>query len=128
MPAMTTFLQNNLLNHVTQGITYTPPVGLWLGLFTTATDSSGGGTEVSGGAYVRRSIVLSPPAGGTTRNSTDVFFPTATAPWNSLTYLGIFDAVSSGNMLFYGKFNNPSFINTGNTFAVEKDSILLLLK
>ena len=127
MAAMTDYLRNKLMNHVTKNIAYTPPSSLWLALFTTPADASGGGTEVTGGGYARRPIPFTTPMGGSGYNSADVFFPTATAPWNSIVSIAIFDANMAGNMLFYGKVTVPEFVNTGNTYVVEQNDILLTM-
>ena len=127
MAAMTYYLRNNLLNHVTHAVAYTPPANLWLALFTTETTPLGGGTEVAGGSYVRRVLSFTGPAGGSETTNADVFFPTATVAWGNVTHMGIFDNSVAGNMLFYGKLNTPSYINVGNTFEVASGILVLSL-
>ena len=56
-------LEINLLNHVFAGTNYPPPSAIFIALYTAAPSASGGGTEVSGGAYVRMPVTFSSPTG-----------------------------------------------------------------
>lgn len=128
MSAMTDYLRNKILDHVLNGVSYATPASLWLGLFTTETTPDGSGNEVSGGSYAREQMTFTSISFGSATNAADIFFPTATAPWYSIPYFGVFDAASGGNMLFYGKFNNAAFINTGNVYFIPTNSFIISLK
>lgn len=105
MAGKSKYLEQKILNHVLRNTTYTPPAALYMALFTTDPTDAGTGTEVSGGAYARQSIAFNAPSpsGATTcANTTDVLFPVSTAAWGTVTYFGIYDAVTSGNLLYSG--------------------------
>jgi hypothetical protein len=116
MPA-TDYLVNKAIDHVFRTDTWAKPAGLWLALFTTVTTKAGGGTEVVGGSYARQPLAplnanwystqgtLSASSSGTsgqTSNGAAFTFPVATVNWGILYGIGLMDAVSAGNMLFYG--------------------------
>ena len=46
-------------------------------------------------------------------NTSDVDFITATADWGTITHFGIFDAVTSGNLLFHGTLTESRTVNSG---------------
>jgi hypothetical protein len=62
--------------------------------------------------------------GSTTFNSAVVSFGTPTGNWtptNQVGWFGVYDAATSGNLLYWGALTNPKSINTGDaapTFAV----------
>ncbi len=130
MAGLTTQAQNNLLN-LMKGTTW-PTTGAWgaapantyVGLFTTAptTDASASytGTEVSGGSYARVTVASSgwsAITGGSTTpsqisNSSVITFPTPTANWGTVLAVGIFDASTTGNLLWWATITSQ-VINTG---------------
>jgi hypothetical protein len=113
MTGMTTATAKNLLQYVT-GYASMPPLpspgNVWLALFTgVGTDAGPGFTEVSGNGYARVSIlgatamnaaVTAIPA--TISNLQNLSFPTATpAAWTGIIAWGLYDAVTSGNLLYW---------------------------
>lgn len=116
MAAMTDFLEDNLLNHVLRNIAYTSPAGVFVALFTAAPGEGGGGTEVAGGSYARQTPGFGAPAANQVANAADITFPVATAGWGTVTHCAVFDAVSGGNMLFYGTLAQAKVVDIGDTF------------
>ncbi len=121
MSEMTDFLEDELLNHTFRNVTFTSPTTVFAALFTSATDDTGGGTEVATGSYARQAITFGAPSpAGTIANSATITFPTATASWGTVTHFAIFDAVTTGNMLMHSPLNVSKTIDTDDTaeFAV----------
>ncbi|MEM4658701.1 MAG: hypothetical protein QXX77_09815 [Candidatus Methanosuratincola sp.] len=118
MGAFTDYLENKLLDHSLGTASYTKPTAVYLGLFTAAPGESGGGTEVSGGGYARQAVTFNAASGGTTLNSSDITFPTATANWGTITHVALFDASTGGNMLYYGALTSSVVINSGQQFVI----------
>ena len=103
---------------------------LYLGLMTAGADETGGGTEVSGGAYARKAITFSAAqtdGGGVTSmaNSAQIEFPTATASWGTVTSWAIFDALSSGNLLWYGDLTVSKEILANDTILLHAGDLVL---
>lgn len=75
----------------------------YLGIFTVAPTKSGGGTEVTGGSYARKSVVMGTVFGTAASSESDsvaaVSFVTPSASWGTPVAIGIFDASTSGNLL-----------------------------
>jgi len=99
MSGFTDYLEDALLKHVFTNTAYTSPTTVYAALFTVAPSDTGGGTEVSGGAYARQSMAFSVSGTGTlATNSAAVEYPTATADYGTVVAVGIFDASTSGNL------------------------------
>ena len=119
MAGLTTQAQNNILGWM-KGTTW-PTTGAWgatvantyVGLFTTnpTTDASASytGTEVTGGSYARVAVASagwSAITGGSTApsqisNSSIITFPTPTVSWGTIIGVGIWDAATTGNLLWW---------------------------
>jgi hypothetical protein len=138
MSAMSDYLENKLIDFILRGQSYTPPATMYVGLFT-GTPGDASFTEVSGSAYARVAITsslanwsgtqgsttttASSGSSGTSYNNAAVNFPTPTATWGTITAVGLFDASTSGNLLFYGLLDTPKTINTSDTVTFPTSSL-----
>lgn len=111
--AKTDYLEQKILNHVLRNIAYTPPVAVYLALFSTATTDAGGGTELTGGGYARQQSTFGAPVGNVCQNSAQVSFPIASGAWSPATYGALFDAASGGNMLYHGPLSAQKTVALG---------------
>lgn len=140
MAHMSDFLENKLLDWFLRaqaigvtGATAAAGTGLataYIGLFTVTPSDTGGGTEVTGGTYARvavtsslanwagtqaaASTTASSGTGGTTSNNAAITFPTPSANWGTVVAIGIFDATSAGNLLFWAPLTVSKTINNGD--------------
>ncbi len=143
MSAMSDYLENKLIDHVLRDTAYTKPTTVYVALFTAAPSDSGGGTEVSGGSYARVQVGPSVSAwkstngatsgassgtGGQSANGSTITFASPTGNWGVVTHVGLFDASTSGNLLFWGALTTSKTINNGDaapTFASDAFSVTL---
>ncbi len=124
--SFTNFLETEILDHVFAGAAYTAPSTLYLGLFTGAPGEAGGGTELSGSAYVRKPIAFT-TSGDTTSNNAAVEFPTATGSWGTVTHVGVFDASTSGNLMVYATLSASKAVASGDVFRVPSGDLDITL-
>jgi hypothetical protein len=134
MSAMSDYLENQLIAHIFRTGSFTKPTTLAIGLFTAAPSDSGGGTEVSGGAYARvarnpldANWAATSGTDGATSNVADITFPTATANWGTVTHVGIFDNTTGGNLLFWGALTTAKAVNNGDTFKFNAGDLDITL-
>jgi len=131
MAAFSNYLQNKLIDWLLRGQSYTPPTTVYVGLFTTDDNAANNsGVEVSGGSYARVSVSsalanwagtqstgstsVSSGTSGTTSNNNVLTFPAPTAAWGSIQGIGIFDAATAGNLLFYAPLTTAKTVNNGD--------------
>jgi len=115
--AFSNYLENKILLHVLDNTSYTSPTTVYLGLHTADPTDAGTGTEVSGGSYQRQSVAFTVTNNAATNDSA-IEFPTATGSWGTVAYVGIWDAQTSGNLLFHGQLTNSKTIASGDVFRV----------
>ena len=126
------FLEKELLNSVLRGVAFAAPAAVYVGLLTAAPTDAGGGTEVAGGAYARTTAVFSAAtdngasSGSQIINSADVVFPTATASWGTVVAVGIYDAATVGNLLYFGNLTTSQAVATGNQFRFPATTGLVI--
>jgi len=117
MAAMTDYLEGKLVDHILRNVAFTSPTTVYVALFTDATTDASGGTEVTGGSYVRQSVAFDAcGTDGITDNTSDVTFPTATADWGTVTNFAVYDADTSGNMMIHGELTSSKAVGDGDTF------------
>ena len=122
------FLETEILDHVFAGAAYTAPTTLYLALFTAAPGETGGGTEVSttGTAYARQTVAFT-TTGNTTSNNAAVEYSTATASFGTVTHVGVFDALTAGNLMAYATLSSSKAIDTGDVFRVPTGDLDITL-
>lgn len=117
MSAFSNYLENKILLHVLDNTSYTSPTTVYLGLHTADPTDAGTGTEVSGGSYARQSVAFTVTNNAATNDSA-IEFPTATGSWGTVGWVGVWDNLTSGNLLFHGALTNSKTIASGDVFRV----------
>lgn len=139
--ALTNFFENKIVDHYFRSTAYSPAGPFYVGLMTSACSDAAAGTEVSGGSYARVSITkadgtwkgthgsatgASSGTSGTISNAAAITFPAPTANWGTVTYWGIWDASTSGNLLVCAALTTGKTINNGDaapSFAIDAMTI-----
>jgi hypothetical protein len=127
MAEMSNFLENALINATLRNTTYTSPATVYVSLWTSDPTDAGSGTEVTGGSYARTAVTFGAPSNGASLNSADVTFPTATASWGTVGWIGINDAATSGNLLYHTALDTAKAIDSGDIFKISTGNLSVTL-
>jgi hypothetical protein len=127
MAEMSNYLENALVNATLRNTSYTSPATVYVALFTTDPTDANTGTEVTGGAYARTSVAFAAPSNGAAASSADCTFPTCTSTWGTVSHIGIFDASTSGNLLYHTPLDTSKTIETGDIFKIASASLTVTL-
>lgn len=127
MAAMSNYLENALVNAVLRNTSYTSPTTVYVALFTSDPTDAGTGTECTGSGYTRKAMAFSSPSNGASSNSSAVEFDQATGSWGTITHMGLFDASTSGNLLFHGALTASKVIDTGDVFKFASSALSVTL-
>lgn len=144
MAAMSNYLENQLVDHILRGQTFSPtaPASVWIALYTAAPSDAGGGTEIPStnnyarvavsraltawaGTQAAASTVASSGTGGVTSNNAAITFPIPSGSWGTVTHFAILDAVTGGNFLFTGALTVSQTVNTGNTVSFAAGQLVI---
>jgi len=138
--ALSDYLEAKYLDHTYNGVAFTPPSGVYIALYTANPTDADTGTEVSGGSYAR--VLVNPNGGGVPQfnlavtdgvgkmvtKAEDIVFPTATAPWGTITHFGAKDAATGGNLLHHGALDEAQVVGTGGVFKIAAGALKLRME
>ena len=136
MSALSTYLENAILNHLLTNTAYTRPDTLYFALFTSDPGSSGVTGELSGGGYARVAVTnnnINFPqcnASGTPTktNGSTIQFPTASAAWGNVSHWAIYDAATTGtNMLMHGALNTVRYVAAGDAPKIVANALSITI-
>jgi hypothetical protein len=127
MAEMSNFLENALINATLRNTTYTSVATVYVSLWTSDPGDDASGTEVTGGSYARTAVTFGAPSNGASTNSADVTFPTATAGWGTVGWIGINDAATSGNLLYHSPLDSAKTIDSGDIFKISTGNLSVTL-
>lgn len=127
MAEMSNYLENALINATLRNTSYTSPAAVYVALHTADPTDAGTGAEVSGGSYARTAVTFGAPSNGVTTNSADVEFPQATGSWGTIGWIGLWDASSSGNLLYHTALDASKAIDTGDIFKIATGNLSVTL-
>jgi hypothetical protein len=127
MAEMSNYLENALINATLRNTSYTSPSVVYLGLYTSDPTDANTGTEVSGGSYARQAITFGAPSNGVTTNTAAIEFPQATGSWGTVGWIGIMDALTTGNLLYHTPLDASKTIASGDIFKIAIGSLSVTL-
>jgi|TARA_R110000765_G_scaffold398129_1_gene492437 hypothetical protein len=129
MAEMSDYLEVKLLNLTLNGSAFTAVNNPYISLHTADPTDAGTGTEVSGGSYARTASSFATASGtsGLVATDADVTFPTATGTWGVVGWIGLWDASTSGNMLYHTALDATKTIDSGDIFKITTGNLTVEL-
>lgn len=126
---MSDFLEVTLLNLSLNGTSWAGMTDPYISLHTADPTDAGTGAEVSGGSYARVASSFATASGtsGAVVSDATATFPTATADWGTVGWIGLWDAASSGNMLYHTALDAPKTIDSGDIFKITAGNLSVTL-
>ncbi len=115
--AISNYLAGKWIDHVLRNTAFTSPgTSIYVGLSTTQT-AAAGGTPVSGNNYSRVQVTAwdAPTStNGATQNTNTIQFAAPSGTWGTPDSVDIWDASTTGNMLYFGTFTGGGAIGSGD--------------
>ena len=134
MSAASNYAENLALTWLLTASSATRPSAWYLALYTNDPGEANSGTEVSGTNYARQNLNVNGSSGAftvsgnTASNTQTVTFPAAgSGGWGTISHVAIFDASTSGNLLFKGAVTTSKQIDQGDTFQVSSSALTISL-
>ena len=123
----TNYGAGKIYDHSLAKTSWTMPTTVYLSLHTADPTAAGTGAEVSGGGYARKALTMGAHTNGTGANSALVNFGTASASWGTVTHWAIWDALTTGNPLFYGALTVSKVVNSGDPVTVPVGDVDIVI-
>lgn len=128
MAAASDYLELKLLDHALATAAYTAPSNVYVGLHTgSPLDDNSGANEITGNGYTRKVASFAAAASGSASTDATITFDAATGNWGTITHISLYDASSSGNLLFHGAVTTSKTIETGDTFQISTGNLTISL-
>lgn len=144
MAGMSAYLEAAVLNEVFRTGTLGKPTKLWISLHAgDPTDAGTASTEITGNGYARADAgapsdsawtLANAPSGDGRQvvNANAISFAAPTGNWvngsggSTITHFGIWDASTSGNLLFSGSLGTSRSVNNGDGAPTFQASSILV--
>jgi len=138
MTAASNYLEEKTLKHIlqnvsTNGASYTAPTNIYVSLHTgNPGEANDGANEISGSGYARELVTFGDVAVAadvcSASSNVTVTFNQATSDYSAdVTYIGIYDALTVGNLLFYGALSTAKTVTSGDVFQINSGSLTITL-
>jgi len=106
---------------------FTTPAAVYGGVGTALADESI--TEwTDSGAATRKALTFGAPADGITTTSADAIFDADAQANVTVTHFGVWDALTSGNLLAVGPLSGPVDVSTGDSMAISSGGMTFNLQ
>ena len=125
------YLISKALNLIWNAAAFTYPTTYYFRLWTTtltAASTGSTGTEAAYTGYAAVAVVANTTnfptssAGAAIQNATAITWPANTATVNTITYIGICDAATVGNMIYWGSITSTT-VNVGDTPQINSNAL-----
>jgi len=124
---LSNYLENALINGTLRNTQYNSPALVYLALYTTDPTDADIGNECSLVAYARQVITFSVPNDGVSTNLYDIVFPVVTSGSQTITHIGIRDAYTVGNLLFYAPLAVSRVLVINDQLIINAGQLLVTL-
>lgn len=129
MGAFSDYFENWIINHMLRAAEWTPPVAVYLALFTAVTgleaDAPSAECETPGvGGYSRQACALDAATTGISANTADETFTVASSDWGTITHWCLCDHATNVtwgtnvHVLMWGEVTTPKHVDIGDTAKV----------
>jgi hypothetical protein len=118
--SISNYYEDKILDHMLRATSFTPPSTIYVSLHT-ADPGETGADEVTGGDYVRKSVTFNAPSGGSMTNSNLLRWDNM--PAVTLTHVGLWDAATAGNPLWFGALSSSVTLSAGSSFEIPAGSL-----
>jgi len=109
------FWEQEVLDHLFDIGAYSAPT-IYVGLSTAdPLDDASGLAEPSGNGYARVACAAWSRSGSEVDNDSAIEFPEASGSWGTVTHVGLFDALSGGNLMVSFALDSSQAVASGKT-------------
>lgn len=125
MAVLSNYLRDLLSPSVYKNTAFTGAATLYLALYTSNPNPDNSGTEASFTNYARQSISWGALTAHQVANNANITFPAAgVSAGQTITYLAVFDALTSGNLYSFAPATTSLTINTGDIYQVSSGNLV----
>jgi hypothetical protein len=123
MSELSNYLENKFLDITLNAATAYNVTTPYLALFSTDPTDAGSGTECQWTGYARQSMSFGAASSGTASTDAAITFPAVAGSDVTITHIGIYDASSSGNLLYHTPLDASKTLSADDVMSVASAGI-----
>tara|TARA_R110000744_G_scaffold235443_4_gene353126 strand:+ start:447 stop:833 length:387 start_codon:yes stop_codon:yes gene_type:complete len=127
MSELSNFLEDKFLDITLKGGTAYNVTTAHLALFSSDPTDAGSGTECSWTNYARQSIAFGTISNGSVSNSGTITFPAVVGADVTVTHIGIYDAATSGNLMYHTALDASKTLSAADVMSVAASGVSVTL-
>ena len=127
MSELSNFLENKFLDTTLKGGTAYNVTTPYLALFTSDPTDAGSGTECSWTNYARQSMAFGTISNGSVASTGEITFPAVVGSSVTVTHIGVYDAATSGNLLYHTALDVSKTLAATDTMSVAAGGVSVTL-
>jgi len=126
------FIEQKLLETLLNNAAFPTVSTTYVALHTTSPLDDGSGAECVGTNYARIDTgaftSMTAITDGQTENTAEIAFAQASdGTWGTITHVGLWDAVSGGNLIYHGALTSSKTIDANDTFKIAAGDLIVTL-
>ena len=123
MARLSTTAANAILDAIFNGTSWNPMASgdPYISLHT-GDPGTTGANEVAGGSYARQRPAFNAASSGQAKNTSSINF--TSMPSATITYVGVWTAVSGGTFIIGGALSASTSVSAGNTFTLTAEHVI----
>jgi len=127
MSELSNFLEDKFLDVTLKGGTAYNVSTPHLALFITDPTDAGSGTECSWSGYARQTMAFGTISGGSVTTSSEITFPPVAGSDVTITHIGVYDALTNGNLLYHTSLDSSKVLAATDTMSVAAGGVSVTL-
>ena len=127
MSELSNFLEDKFLDVTLKGGTAYNVATPHLALFSTDPTDAGSGTECSWSGYARQTMAFGTVSGGSVSTSAEITFPAMAGSDVTVTHIGVYDALTTGNLLYHTALDSSKVLAATDTMSVAVGGVSVTL-
>lgn len=127
MSELSNYLEDQFLAISLKGATAYTVATPYLALFSTDPTDAGSGTECSWTGYARQSMTFGTVSNGSVASSAEITYPAVAGANVTVTHIGIYDAATTGNLLYHTALDASKTLAATDTMSVAVGGVSVTL-
>ena len=127
MSELSNYLEDQFLAISLKGATAYTVATPYLALFSTDPTDAGSGTECSWTGYARQTMTFGTISNGSVSSTGEITFPAVAGSNVTVTHIGVYDALTSGNLLYHTALDTSKVLAATDTMSVAAGGVSVTL-
>jgi hypothetical protein len=127
MSKFSDYLEEKILESTLRGAAFPSISTAYLAIFTADPTDADSATEVNWTGYARQAMSFGASSGGQSSIDAQIQFPALVGSAQTISHIGIYDAASSGNLLYHTNLQNSKNLTEDDVLSFAVGGVTVAL-